>query len=180
MKAWEHKATTIAIYTAAFTSAAQSLNTLTLKYFSVGAGAAFFGAFFPDLDVHIWSGGSSPAGLIRIKGHRGIMHYYKTYLTAYPIMIVALILVRLFYNFDHLFFLIIYAVTCFFFAVTMHIAEDAPTTTGIPVRKFDDEFYEAYSYKLGRFDSSTIMLLAFLIIGVSSAFTAYNVFTKFL
>ena len=180
MKAWEHKATTIAIYTAAFTSAAQSLNTLTLKYFSVGAGAAFFGAFFPDLDIHVFKEGTSPIGLIRIKGHRGIMHYYKIYLTTYPLAIIALIIARLFYNFDHLFFLIIYAVTCFFFAAMMHIAEDAPTTTGIPVRKFDDEFYEAYSYKLGRFDSFTIMLLAFLIIGVSSAFTAYNVFTKFL
>ena len=62
----------------------------------------------------------------------------------------------------------------------MHIAEDAPTTTGIPVRKFDDEFYEAYSYKLGNYDSLTIMMLALTIIMVSSLFTAYNVFTKFL
>lgn len=180
MKSWEHKTTTIAIYIASFTSAAQSLNASTLKYFSIGGTAAFFGSFFPDLDVHIWPGGSSPAGLIRIKGHRGIMHYYKTYLKAYPVVIIALIITRLFYNFDHLFFLIIYAITCFFFAVMMHIAEDSPTTTGIPVRKFDDEFYEAYSYKLGKFDSATIILLAFLIIGISSAFTAYNVFTKFL
>ena len=180
MKGWEHKTTTIAIYTATFSSAAQSLDFSTMKYFSVGSAAAFFGSFFPDLDIHIFREGTSPRGLIRIKGHRGIMHYYKTYAIVYPILVIALIIARLFYNFDHMFFLIIYAVTCFFFAVMMHIAEDAPTTTGIPVRKFDDELYEAYSYKLGNYDSLTIMMLALTIIMVSSLFTAYNVFTKFL
>ena len=185
MQSWEHKLTTVSIYTAVFSSAMQYFNFETMKYFGIGFFSSLAGAHFPDFDIKIFGPGSSPEGFINVYGHRGIMHYYKLYVLLYVLLSLALLFIDLFYfNFDGLFFLIIFSMSCFFFGAFMHILEDAPTTAGVPVKRYKslkpgEKLYVAYSYKMGSFDSASIKLIALSAVGISLAVTAYNVLTKF-
>ncbi len=180
MKAWEHRLTSVSIYSAVFSFAAQYDTATTLKYFGIGFFSTLIGAHFPDYDILIFGPGSSPEGLINVYGHRGIMHYYKPYMAMYILLMIFLFISSIFYDYGHFFPLIIFSISCFFFGVFMHILEDAPTTAGIPVCKHDKKHYKAYSYKLGNFDSFSIMFLAVGIFVISAACVAYNIFTKFM
>lgn len=180
MKAWEHKLTSISIYSAVFSFVAESISFNTLKYFGIGFFSTLFGAHFPDFDIKIFGPGTSPEGFINVRGHRGIMHYYKFYIMIYIPLIFSLLFSRFFYNYDHLFSLIFFSISCFFFGAFLHILEDAPTTAGIPVSRYDKALYKSYSYKIGNFDSVQITFLAMLIFIISALCVAYNVFTKFM
>jgi membrane-bound metal-dependent hydrolase YbcI (DUF457 family) len=180
MKAWEHKLTTVAIYSAVFSSAATRLNYLTVEYFIYGLAATVIGSHFPDFDIFIFGPGSSPDGFIRIRGHRGLMHYYKLYLLVSLPLTSGLIAYAIFLNFSQLSLFIIFTDICFFFAVFMHIAEDAPTTAGIPVKKFDKDLYVSYSYKMGNYNSWTIMLVALSVVALSGVVIIYNALNKFI
>ena len=180
MKAWEHKLTTVSIYSAVFSTAATRLTHLTIEYFGLGFVASLVGAHFPDFDIFIFGPGSSPEGFIRIRGHRGLMHYYKLYLSISIPVTAALFIYSIFMNFSQMSLFIIFAEICFFFAVFMHIAEDAPTSSGIPVKKFDEELYVAYSYKMGSYNSMTIMMLTFFIVIASMDIVAINLLNKFI
>ncbi len=180
MKAWEHRLTSVSIYSAVFSFAAQYDTVATLEYFSIGFFSTLIGAHFPDYDILIFGPGSSPEGFINIKGHRGIMHYYKFYIAIFIPLAILLFVSRLYLNYLGFFPLLIFSVSCFLFGVFMRILEDAPTSAGIPVKKFNKKLYKSYSYKLGNFDSLSIMFLAITISVVSIICVAYNIFTKFL
>ena len=180
MKAWEHRLTSVSIYSAVFSFAAKYDTVATLEYFSIGFFSTLIGAHFPDYDILIFGPGSSPEGLINVYGHRGIMHYYKPYMAIYILLMIFLFVSSIFYDYGYFFPLIIFSISCFFFGVFMHILEDAPTTAGIPVCKYDKKHYKAYSYKLGNFDSFSIMFLAIGTFIISTACVAYNVLTKFM
>ncbi len=180
MKAWEHRLTSVSIYSAVFSFAARYNTTAMLEYFGIGFFSTLIGAHFPDYDILIFGPGSSPEGLINIHGHRGIMHYYKLYMAIYIPLMIFLFISSIFYDYGYVFPLMVFSISCFFFGVFMHILEDAPTTAGIPVCKHDREHYKAYSYKLGNFDSFSIMFLALGTFVISALCVAYNVFTKFM
>lgn len=180
MKAWEHKLTTISIYSAVYSYTAKNIDATTIKYFSAGFLLAFIGSFFPDYDIKIFGPGTSPDGFINVKGHRGLLHYYKFYVFVFIPLILALFIARIFYNFDHMFSLIIFSISCFFFGNIMHILEDSITTVGIPIYRFNKELYKSYSYKIGNFDSIMVSLVAIFIFIGSALFIAYNVLNKFL
>ncbi|MHB8292375.1 MAG: metal-dependent hydrolase [bacterium] len=180
MKAWEHRLTSISIYSAVFSFAAEYVNLTTIKYFGVGFFSTLIGAHFPDYDIKIFGPGSSPDGFINVKGHRGIMHYYKFYIFIFLPLIISLFIGRLFYSYGHFFPLIIFSILCFFFGVFMHILEDAPTTAGIPVKRHNKKLYKSYSYKVGNFDSFQVMFLAVGAVIISGLCIAYNVLTKFM
>ena len=180
MKAWEHRLTSSSVYSAVFSFAAHYDTVTTLEYFSLGFFSTLFGAHFPDYDILIFGPGSSPEGFINIKGHRGIMHYYKTYIKIYIPLIILLLISRLYFNYLGFFPLLIFSLSCFFFGIFMHILEDDPTSAGIPVKKFNDELYIAHSCKIGKFDSLRVMFLALSITAVSLICVIYNVLTKFL
>lgn len=180
MKGWEHRLTSVSVYSAVFSFAAHYDTVTTLEYFSVGFFSTLFGAHFPDYDILIFGPGSSPEGFINIKGHRGIMHYYKFYIAIFIPLTILLLISRFYFNYLGFFSLVIFSISCFFFGIFMHILEDAPTSAGIPVKKFDSKLYKSYSYKIGKFDSLSVMFLAISVIAVSIICVVYNILIKFL
>jgi membrane-bound metal-dependent hydrolase YbcI (DUF457 family) len=180
MKTWEHRLTSVSVYSAIFSFAARYDNIVTLEYFSIGFFSTLFGAHFPDYDIKIFGPGSSPEGFINIKGHRGIMHYHKFYIAIFIPLIILLLISRFYFNYLGFFSLLVFSISCFFFGIFMHILEDAPTSAGIPVKKFDNKLYKSYSYKVGKFDSFSVMFLALSITAVSILCVVYNILTKFL
>jgi len=150
----EHKMTTISTYVAIMLVLTNSIN----KIFILGFFIMLFASTFPDWDLKFFGSGSSPEGFINIWGHRGIMHYYKTYLFAYLLILVYFLILSLFYGgISPIWF---FSVSCFIFGCFAHILEDSVTTVGIPVYKviYNEKgkwkkVYKPFSFKVGNFDS---------------------------
>jgi hypothetical protein len=144
------------------------------KMFFIGLLITVFGSTFPDWDLKIFGQGSSPEGFINIWGHRGVMHYYKTYLFLYLLMLSGLFTVSIFYG--GISFIWFFAVSCFIFACLAHILEDSVTTVGVPIykvvinqngeyktehkKKIEKALYKPFSFKIGNFDSAKVGFVA--------------------
>ena len=166
----EHKITTVSTYFSVMLIVSNSIS----KIFFTGLLITVFGSTFPDWDLKIFGQGSSPDGFINIWGHRGIMHYYKTYLFLYLLILSGLFIVSILYG--GIGFIWFFAVSCFIFACFAHILEDSVTTVGVPIykvvinqneehktehkMKMEKTLYKPFSFKIGNFDSAKVGFVA--------------------
>ncbi len=177
----EHKITTISTYFSAMLILTNSIN----KIFFLGLFITFIGSTFPDWDLKIFGQGSSPEGFINIWGHRGIMHYYKTYLVLYLLLLGCLFILSIF--FGRIGSIWFFTISCFIFACLAHILEDSVTTVGVPIYKVKNQenkdkekekkiykaLYKPFSFKIGNFDSIKVGFVAWGITLLNIAVSIY-------
>lgn len=177
----EHKTTTISTYFSVMLILTNSIN----KIFLLGLLITLIGSTFPDWDLRIFGQGSSPEGFINIWGHRGIMHYYKTYLVVYLLMLGCLFVLSVFYGEIGSASLWFFTGSCFIFACLAHILEDSVTTVGVPIykvkinqnqenkKKIYKSLYKPFSFKIGNFDSEKVGFVAWGITLLNIAVSIY-------
>jgi membrane-bound metal-dependent hydrolase YbcI (DUF457 family) len=159
MKYWEHEIVT----TSAYLCITSYFKNIISNYFIYsGLILVIFCSNIIDFDVFIYKHEHHRyiPGYIAIKGHRGFYHYYVNWLF---FDVVGLIILVILYNMFSINVLYIYLFYVFSFAVYMHILEDSVTSSGVPYKKYDDDYYKSFSFSIGKYDSFTIMFLALAI-----------------
>jgi membrane-bound metal-dependent hydrolase YbcI (DUF457 family) len=143
----------------------KQINNLTLFYYFSGAVVSYIGSTFPDIDVSIFGEGFSPMDYIRVKGHRGVTHYYKIWLITYLLFLAFAFVFYYFFNINYI-FITLFLASCFFFGIFAHILEDSVTMSGVPFYRFNKELYKSFSFKIGKYNSCRIALLSLAVFGL--------------